>query len=96
MSNWWNFSAKNVETEDEQGGVYEFGNSSKQVVYIGSTNDMKRRLQEHLSGSDSCIARNASYYRVDYRTDYKAEERRRYDAYERTHRVSPLCNDRRP
>ena len=96
MSQWWAFTENLVNTEQDSPGVYELGNSSKNVVYIGSTNAIKRRLLEHLGGSDPCINTHAKYYRVDYRPDYATEERRRYDAFVIANGRPPRCNDRRP
>ena len=95
MSSWWGFNSAMVGTERDEGGVYELGDSAKAVIYIGS-GTVKTRLQAHLSGSEGSCTKNASYYRVDYRSDYATEERRRYDEYVRTNGHRPKCNDKRP
>ena len=96
MSQWWTFSDNLVNTEKDSPGVYEFGNAQQSVVYIGSSGKVKTRLHQHLNGDDSCINTHAKYYRVDYRNDYVAEERRRYDAFMAANGRAPRCNDRRP
>ena len=96
MGSWWSFNKPMVDTEKDEGGVYELGNSVKAVIYIGSSGAVKTRLRAHLSGSEGSCTKNASYYRVDYRSDYVTEEWRRYDAYVRANARPPRCNDKRP
>ena len=96
MESWWGFNSAMANTERDEGGVYELGDSGKAIIYIGSSGAVKTRLQAHLSGSEGSCTKNASHYRVDYRSDYATEERRRYDEYVRTHGRQPRCNDKRP
>src|SRR5213594_3319057 len=49
---WWYFSRGTVESDRDDPGVYEMGNASDSVVYIGSSDALRRRLKEHLSESD--------------------------------------------
>ena len=95
MGSWRRFNRDSVETEKDMGGVYEFGNASRVVVYIGSSGKIKNRLLYHLRAGDASIDTHAIYYRVDYRLSYRTEERRRYDAYVALRRSGPLCNDLR-
>lgn len=97
FSQWWSFTQGMVDSDRNEPGVYEFANSSGSIVYIGSSNDVKRRLCEHLSeDAKSCIKNNAVLYRIEYRSDYKAAERGYYDDFVRTYGRSPQCNDIRP
>ncbi len=96
MSAWWTFSKDIVAMDHDKGGVYELGNADEKVVYIGSSGEVKSRLQDHLSGSDLCITLNANKYRLEYRSDYKAEELRRYNAHIRQYGARPSCNDKAP
>ena len=96
MSQWWSFNASMVKLDNDEPGVYEFGDAQKEVVYIGSSSVVKTRLIQHLRGDDPCISQQAKYYRIDYRSDYLQHERERYDAFLLRHRRPPLCNDRRP
>ena len=96
MGSWWTFSETMVATEQDEGGTYEFGNSAKVVVYVGSSSVVRTRLYQHLNTTDPCIAQHAKYYRVDYRSDYQQEERRRYHAHALARGVPPQCNDVRP
>ena len=96
MSQWWTFSDGLIDTEKDQGGAYELGDSSKAVIYIGSSGVVKSRLKAHKRGDSGSCTKNASYYRVDYRSDYAEEERRLIGAYETAHGRLPRCNDVRP
>lgn len=93
---WWIFSETIVQYELESPGVYELGNSSGQVIYIGSTNNVRRRLREHLAESGTCVKRNAAFYRVEYTSNHLARERELYNEHVRLYGRSPLCNEVRP
>ncbi|MGA8641760.1 GIY-YIG nuclease family protein [Candidatus Binatus sp.] len=97
FTQWWSFTDQLVDMDQNQAGVYEFGNSSNDVVYIGSTNDMKRRLKEHLGeGTTSCIKQNAKVYRIEYTSSYLTRERELIDEFIRTYGRLPRCNSVRP
>lgn len=96
FSSWWSFTQGMVNSDREEGGVYEFGDANEVVIYIGSSNNVKRRLGEHLGETDSCIKRNASKYRIEYTSDYKAREKELYDAYVKANGKAPRCNDVSP
>ncbi len=94
---WWTFSEGIVNYERDEPGVYELGNTNEAVVYIGSSNEVRRRLKEHLGESaGSCVKKNTAKYRVEYTRDYKNRERQLYDEHVRIHGKPPLCNDARP
>jgi hypothetical protein len=94
---WWTFSEGMIKSDRDVGGVYEFGSSTGEIIYIGSTGTIQTRLRQHLSeDAKSCIKTNAVRYRIDYRSDYAAEELRLYDAFVKQHGGPPKCNDRRP
>src|SRR2546427_3945884 len=57
---WWYFSRGTVESDRDDPGVYEMGNASDSVIYIGSSDALRRRLKEHLSESGTCIRRTPS------------------------------------
>jgi len=83
--------------DQNQAGVYEFGNSSNDVVYIGSTNDMKRRLKEHLGeNTTTCIKQSAKVYRIEYTPNYATRERELVDEFIQTYGRLPRCNSVRP
>lgn len=97
FSQWWAFSDGVVDLDKDDSGVYELGDANDNIVYIGSADKLKRRLKEHLSASAKvCIKNNAKRYRIDYRSDYLAEEKRLYDAYVKANGVAPKCNDISP
>ena len=95
MSQWWSCTYAMVNTEQDI-PIYELGDTSNAVVYVGSSGSVKSRLNRHLAGDDRCISTHAAYYRVHYRRDHKAEEWRRYNAYVRAHGREPRCNDVAP
>jgi len=97
FSQWWTFSDGIVDSDRNDPGVYEFANTAGVVLYIGSTNDIKRRLKEHLGESTtSCIKKNAAKYRIEYTTSYATRERELIEEYRRTYGRLPQCNSIQP
>ena len=77
----------------DEPGVYELGNTLGAVVYIGSADQLKRRVNEHLAESGTCIKRNASLYRVEYTHDHVSRARQLLDEHVKANGVPPVCND---
>ena len=98
MSGWGSFDGATIDREPGGSGVYELGDSTGNVIYIGSAYGVMLRLKAHLRGSEGPCTQSASYFRVDYlQSGHTDEERRRYDEYVRTHNGRrPRCNDKRP
>ena len=97
MGTWWSFTRDLVDTEYDESGVYELGDASREVIYIGSSGVVRTRLTEHLSGREGPCTKSATYYRVDYTSNHRSEERRRYDEHVRSnYGFAPKCNDKRP
>lgn len=94
-SEWWSFTANLIEMESEAPGVYELGNPAKNVIYIGSSSNVRGSLLEHLRAqSGSCIHRFVTRYRVEYTKDYGAREEALFADHLKTHGRLPRCNDR--
>lgn len=95
---WWRPLAEEiVQHEQDAPGVYELGDGNGAVVYVGSSNAIRRRLREHLGESGtSCIKRSAAKYRLEYTPNYAAQERQLYDEHVRRHGRPPQCNEVRP
>lgn len=97
VERWWPFSEQMIQHDRDDPGVYELGNSSDIVVYVGSSNELRRRLREHLAeASSSCIKKNTIKYRLEYTRDYVRRERELYDDHVRTYGKPPACNEVRP
>ena len=97
FSQWWSFTDGMVNSDRDEGGVYEMADSTGTVIYIGSSGQIKTRLKQHLSeDANACIRKNASQYHIDYRSDFAAEERRLYDAFVSRYGKQPKCNSVRP
>ena len=93
---WWYFSRGTVESDRDDPGVYEMGNASDSVIYIGSSDALRRRLKEHLSESGTCIRKNTVRYRIEYTKDYQARERQLYDQHVKIHGEPPQCKTASP
>jgi predicted GIY-YIG superfamily endonuclease len=90
---WWVFADAIIESEQDAPGVYELGNAAGEVIYIGSSTDLRYRLKEHWNEPDvTCVKTKATQYRVEYRDNHIARERELHDEYLRTHGLPPPCN----
>jgi hypothetical protein len=97
FTQWWTFSEGMFSSDGDTPGVYEFANAAGDLIYVGSTRTLQTRLRQHLSeDAKTCIKRNAVKYRIEYRSDYAAEELRIFDAFVRQNGRKPMCNDIRP
>ena len=97
LDRWWIFAENIVGYEQDVPGVYELGDTNGMVVYVGSSNQLRRRLREHLGESmTSCIKKHVKQYRVEYTQTFVARERQLYDEHVRVHGKPPLCNSQRP
>jgi predicted GIY-YIG superfamily endonuclease len=90
---WWVFSDVLIDSERDLPGVYELGNAAGEVVYIGSSADVRRRLQEHW---DEPANSSVKRYTTQYRVDYLACERVLYERHLKTHRKPPICSRSEP
>lgn len=74
-------------------GVYAYYRGGGPVSYIGQTNDLGRRHQEHLSDSDPCVRDHSDY--VGYYIRGYNESLLRSDERDLIAGVRPICqNDR--
>jgi len=98
-SNMYSYTEANVKKyAPTSGGVYRLINKSGEkyyVFYVGQSNDLERRLLEHLSSSepDSCIKRHLRDYDCYFRfiEVSSASERDRVEK-EQINKYEPDCN----
>ncbi len=91
-SDWMPFNREGINRVSQVAGVYEFV-MGKDLLYFGQTNDLNRRLLEHLNGNDVCINR-ATHFRVMASNDPKKIETNFLNDYRNAHDGnSPPCND---
>jgi excinuclease UvrABC nuclease subunit len=92
-SQWWVFADAIIDSERDLPGVYELATAAGEVVYIGSADQVRRRLREHWQEPRStCIKTHTARYRVEYRRDFLNRERELYEQHVRTYGAPPLCN----
>lgn len=97
FSQWWAFSDTLVSLDRDEPGVYEFADTAGEIVYIGSSNQLKRRLKEHLGeNTTSCIKRNAAKYRIEYTASYITRERELIASFRLVNGKLPRCNSVQP
>jgi transcriptional regulator with XRE-family HTH domain len=97
QAQWWSFVESVIEAERDDPGVYELGDKDGVVLYIGSSEELRRRLKEHLNEApQSCIRQNATHYRIEYTAYYAGRERELYKYHLATYGKPPECNDSRP
>lgn len=91
-SEWISFNQQGVSLVNQVGGAYELATNTE-LLYIGQSNNMNRRLGEHLNGDDSCINR-ATRFRVIPSNDPEGTEGDLLDDYRKDNGGNtPPCND---
>jgi len=83
----------NVEQAPEKPGVYEMGDKDGNIVYIGQSNDVHRRLQEHTSPKPPKGVKSIRFQRV---TNPHSKERQMLRAFERNTGRLPKLNKQSP
>ncbi len=86
LTNW------EIQNVPESEGVYELADYSKAVIYIGRSNNLKRRLNEHLNTSDPCL-RSVQYFCYEKTWNSEQREQELLEEYRRIHGRLPKCND---
>jgi predicted GIY-YIG superfamily endonuclease len=90
---WLLFSEIAINLEQDESGVYELGNRTGSVIYLGSSSRVRQRLKEHLNAwSTTCLKKHTAKYRVEYTSKFKAREWELYDQHVRSHSKPPRCN----
>jgi predicted GIY-YIG superfamily endonuclease len=91
---WWSFVDSVVSIDRNQPGVYELGDENGIVVYIGSSDELRRRLTEHLNEDTySCIRQIATQYRIEYTAEYEKRERELHKGHISKYGKPPQCNN---
>ena len=88
---WYDFTQTNLSRVPHQSGVYCLG-VNKEIIYIGSSNNLSGRLTDHYSSADPCISR-AKQFAIEPCNNYSERERQRLQDYLAKHGRLPDCND---
>lgn len=83
------FTRFNVMVVPNQPGVYALNDTQGNIIYIGGTDDLKRRLTEHLPENEtenSCIRKSATQFQYLVIENWQPEEQRLIIKY------NPSCN----
>src|SRR2546428_11504377 len=81
---WWHFSRATVESDRDDPGVYEMGDASDSVVYIGSSDALKRRVNRPLNWTGPPIPKDTGRCPIAYTQDYQARARQPSDNKNKT------------
>jgi len=86
-----------------KGKEIEYPNGKTQVIYIGSTKNIKKRLREHLGKNsknshikDFLTNSGCSFRFIQFSKRWKEEEGRLYNLFVTTYGAPPKCNRARP
>ena len=86
-----------------KGKEIEYPNSKTQVIYIGSTRNIRKRLREHLgkNGKNGDIRNflkrfDCSFRYILFKKNWQEEEKRLYRLFMDTYGSAPKCNRVRP
>ena len=84
------FGPMNISEALEGPGAYVLLNRSRQVQYVGSSSNLRRRLMEHLRQRDVPDSRYFRIYRTRSTSEARRLERQLYRRYK------PPYNDKEP
>lgn len=74
-------------------GIYELADDEMMTVYIGSSDNLRARLEQHLmEPATSCIKHHAALCRFEYTKDYKIQEHNLRDLFLKAFGSDPKCN----
>ena len=89
-SDWMPFSNENIGKAPAKAGVYFLG-SEHETTYIGASNNIKERLEEHRNSTDACVKETLSF--CYHETLFpEAEEEKQLTAFQYEHGRLPKCN----
>lgn len=94
---WHNLSSWKEAPNSE--GVYELGNRSRSIVYIGRSEEgLSGRLKDHAEADGrTCIGRDAVYFRYEVTSQSITREKELFRDYKRNNGGSiPDCNTQDP
>ncbi|MBU0667778.1 GIY-YIG nuclease family protein [Patescibacteria group bacterium] len=83
------FTRFSVMLTPNQPGLYALNDSGGRIIYIGGSDELQRRLTEHLPENEAqnlCIKRSAAQFQYLVSTNWQQEERRLIETYQ------PSCN----
>lgn len=92
---WSHYNKINVSNESEGYGIYELGDASGNILYIGEGHIQSRLFSHFIASSDPIPG--VGIYRVEYTASKeRAEQRERAEIrdYTRSHGDCPKFNDR--
>ena len=79
----------------QRAGVYAFYNINRELIYIGSSNNLRERFQGYWANNfqDDPCKRDTTCYRREVTENYEQRERELLEEYQRQHNQLPRCND---
>lgn len=91
-SEWLEFNAATVDAAPEKDGVYRLFNEQKEVIYIGSSSNIRQGLQEILNSSDDWVAK-ARYLHFEETLMYTMRESELIQQFLQEHGRLPEGNE---
>ena len=90
-SDWHAFIPDDIKKVPDRKGVYQLG-SVKEVLYIGLSENLRQRLNEHYDSIDSCI-KKTTIFRYYETSNPHFEEQEQLKQYKSVHGRLPNCNE---
>lgn len=91
-SEWKSFTNSDVENVPQSSGVYRL-DTVAETLYIGKTDNLRRRLMEHLNSDDTCI-KKATVFKYMATTAPERTEDSLLKDYKKRHGKLPECNEK--
>ena len=93
---WWVLHQRLIVLERPKPGVYELASASREILYIGASQNILERLMQHLAekGKGKDCFGDVAYFRVKYVDDCDASLRHLLWEYAAVHQGHlPPCNE---
>jgi len=90
-SEWTVKDQTNLQNVPAEKGVYELGIVGE-ITYIGQSQNLNERLQQHLNSTDPCIS-SAKFFRYYQTQNPEKEEEDALANYKKRNGKIPRCND---
>lgn len=91
-SDWKAFASDRIKRVPEESGVYRLDNRSE-TLYIGKTDNLNRRLMEHLNSDDLCI-KKVTVFTYMVTESPEQTEKALLEEYTKSHGKLPECNEK--
>lgn len=91
----YSWNERNVNTIAQDAGVYTFYYRNGELIYIGSTENLRERFQDYRRNnfSDDPCKKDTTHYKREFTNNHEQREQELLEEYKQEHNRLPRCND---